>query len=280
VITVGTQSGIKTVEYVNEAGKVRVNAEASGIKYKASSACGISLEGANAKYREGEFVAGVAKLAPEGHPAVALSEGFNELAEPDSVEVQTTHWYKNGAILKEGTKLPIVTWGALALNSAAGSATCHAAGGGYLENPVGGGSGISHLELLGTFECESKKVCPTGQTPEVTAEKLPWAAVVEEPEALVRMRISGVKVFVACVLGGKVESGTKFVTNEASACCKALMPVTGHGTSTTHPGFFEFGAGSGELEKEGSAEATKDTVESELKYVGFGEQDLINTKSP
>jgi hypothetical protein len=87
VISVGTQTGIKAVEYVNESGKVKVNAEATGIKYKASSACGIALEGSNAKYRAGEFVGGVAKLAPEGHPASALSAGFNELEEVDPVEV-------------------------------------------------------------------------------------------------------------------------------------------------------------------------------------------------
>ena len=87
VITVGSQTGIKAIEYINEAGKVKVNAEASAIKYKATSACGIALEGENAKYRAGEFVGGVAKLAPEGHPAVALSEGFNELGEIDPVEV-------------------------------------------------------------------------------------------------------------------------------------------------------------------------------------------------
>jgi hypothetical protein len=77
-ISVGGQSGLKAVEYVNESGgKVKVAAEIGSIHWVATSGCGIGLLGTGGQYRQGEVVAGVAKLSPAGKPALALSEGIN-----------------------------------------------------------------------------------------------------------------------------------------------------------------------------------------------------------
>src|SRR5262249_30318120 len=56
IIEVGPQTGLKTIEYVNEQPKEKVNAEVNNITYKATSACGLIIkEGNNGLYREGEF---------------------------------------------------------------------------------------------------------------------------------------------------------------------------------------------------------------------------------
>ena len=192
----------------------------------------------------------------------------------------TPHWYLNGARAIEGERAAVVGWGTLALTSSAGSVTCHTASGGYVENPVGGGPGVGETEAFATFDCESEKICPVGTTTEVSAESLPWASVLEVAAGVIRMRSTGVKEFVKCVTGGKVEGGTKFLTNEASVCCKAWAPADRHGTSALHAGFLEFDPGSGELEAEGSKEAVKAKTEGEVKLIGYAEQEVINTKNP
>jgi hypothetical protein len=192
----------------------------------------------------------------------------------------TPHWYVNGARATEGERVFVVGWGTLALTSSAGSVTCHTASGGYVESPVGGGAGVGETEAFATFDCESEKICPAGTTTEVSAESLPWASVLEVAAGVTRMRSTGVKVFIKCVTGGKVEGGTKFLTNEASVCCKAWTPADRHGISALHAGFLEFDPGSGELEAEGSKEAVKAKTEGEVKIIGYTEQEAINTKNP
>jgi len=77
VISVGSQSGLKTIEYVNLTGKVDVNAKVGSILWKAASACGLAgTEGTNAKYEEGELTAVTEINKLTGKPARALSEGF------------------------------------------------------------------------------------------------------------------------------------------------------------------------------------------------------------
>jgi hypothetical protein len=192
----------------------------------------------------------------------------------------TPHWYRNGARATEGERVPVIGWGTLALISSAGNVTCHTASGGYVESPVGGGAGVGEAQAFATFDCESEKICPLGATTEVSAESLPWESVLEVAAGVTRMRSTGVKEFVKCVAGGKVEGGTKFLTNEASVCCKAWAPTDRHGTSALHPGLLEFDAGSGELEAEGSKEAVKAKTEGDVKLLGYAEQELIDTKNP
>jgi hypothetical protein len=86
-ISVPAQSGLKAIEYVNEpGGKVKVAAEAGSIHWEATSGCGIGLSGTSGEYRQGEIVAGVAKLSPAGKPALADAEGIKE-GFPDAIMV-------------------------------------------------------------------------------------------------------------------------------------------------------------------------------------------------
>ena len=51
-------------------------------------------------------------------------------------------------------------------------------------------------------------------------------------------------------------------------------------TSASHPGFLEFDAGSGTLEREGSSGGVLGKIEGALKMLGFEEEQLISTKNP
>jgi hypothetical protein len=75
-----------SIEFRNEHGKLRVNAEVI-VLWDASSECGFAAPEGIGAYREGEAVGSVTKLAPPGHPASAILEGFNSLNEADPIEV-------------------------------------------------------------------------------------------------------------------------------------------------------------------------------------------------
>jgi hypothetical protein len=81
-IKIKAQTGLGTVEYVNEAGgKVKVNAKVTGITFSSAKCpAGVATSGTNGIYREGKF-------SKRGEPelgtgaASALAEGFNSSGE-------------------------------------------------------------------------------------------------------------------------------------------------------------------------------------------------------
>jgi len=75
-----------SIEFRNENGKLRINAEVID-RWNASSECGFAVLRGIGAYREGEAVGSITKLAPPGHPASALLEGFNSLNEADPIEI-------------------------------------------------------------------------------------------------------------------------------------------------------------------------------------------------
>jgi len=91
-IKIPGQTGLKTVEYVNEgagsSAKTKTNADVTGITWSATGACGLKESaGANGEYREGKLSAlGIPELG--SGPASTLSEAFNELEEPDGILVE------------------------------------------------------------------------------------------------------------------------------------------------------------------------------------------------
>jgi hypothetical protein len=91
-IKIPGQTGLKTVEYVNEgtgsSAKTLVNARVSGITWTTTGACGLKESaGTNGEYREGKVSSlGIPELGTG--PASALSEGFTELEEPDGISVE------------------------------------------------------------------------------------------------------------------------------------------------------------------------------------------------
>ncbi|HEV2943973.1 MAG TPA: hypothetical protein VGX26_02520, partial [Solirubrobacteraceae bacterium] len=184
-----------------------------------------------------------------------------------------------------------VGWGTIALKGVKGGTPgsfimCHDVAAGTAANPGGGapatdtvpGSGL--IQVFATFDCESEGICPLGSTPGLLAEELAWTNQLEIVAGIVRQKTTGIKLFVTCSTGKKVEGGVKFVSSEATICCKGLTPASKRGTSALYPGFLEFGAGSGELDLEGDEkhETTLVAPEGELKLLGYDEQQLIRTK--
>jgi hypothetical protein len=191
----------------------------------------------------------------------------------------TPHWYKNGVLAKG--KVGTIEWGTLSLaTSTGGSVTCHTAEGGYLENPTGGAAGVGAIEVFGSYNCESKKVCPVGATAMLVAERLPWAVVLEQAGEVTRARTTGVKESVECIVSGHGERVAVFVTNEHHTCCEALGPRIFTGTSAVFPSYFEFEGGVSGLEQEGSNGALTAGIEGELKTLGFAAQEMIGARNP
>jgi hypothetical protein len=103
---------------------------------------------------------------------------------PAVAQATTPHWYKNGVILSQGTQLPVVLFGGPvkieATSTNDGEFRCRVSGGGYVENPIGGGAGIGRIENFGFYRCEAptweeeaKRKFGTQGGAEVRTENLP-----------------------------------------------------------------------------------------------------------
>jgi hypothetical protein len=176
-------------------------------------------------------------------------------------------YYANGGLVGSAP-VTIVAWGTLALKKVVGGTgelVCHAVEAGTIGNPVGGGTGLASTQAFATFNCEST-TCPF--TSVVTAESLPWSSKLEAPQSVVRTPTTGIKVGVDCQRERKSEGRETFVGADA--------PIFRHGTSALHPGFVEFDAGAGTLEREGSKGGVLAKLEGEVKVLGYDEQELIS----
>ncbi len=70
------------------------------------------------------------------------------------------HWFKSGTKLKQGTKVPIVSWGGAANvspNGASAEVNCKTVASGNIENPVGGASGRGETTSASYYECKAPK---------------------------------------------------------------------------------------------------------------------------
>ena len=179
------------------------------------------------------------------------------------------HYYSNGVVAGSEPET-VVGWGTLALKTAVGGSgevTCHTAQAGTVENPGGGLAGVGSTQVFATFDCESTS-CPF--TSVVTAQALPWPSVLEAEGTLIRAKTAGIKATTDCQKEGKSEGSVAFVG--------ADQPSFHKGVSALHPGFLEYDAGSGALEKEGSKGGVQDQIEGEVKILGYEEQELISAK--
>ncbi len=189
------------------------------------------------------------------------------------------HYYSNGELVGSAPTTSIA-WGTIRLANVKGGipgsfVTCHSAGAGTMFNPAGGAAGEGLTQVFATFDCESEGICPAGMSTAVVAENLPWHNILtEEVVGTIRQETTGVKLFIECLVGETAESGSKFVIGAGE---NGLRPKAGKGTSALHPGFFEFGEGSGELEVEGSGGAVTRRAEGAVKILGYNAQELITT---
>jgi len=211
-------------------------------------------------------------------PASAL--GSAEITWPSCVAPNCPHLYKNGVLQKAKTPLPGIAWGTLKFTSASpyGEVECHTISAGFMENPTGGGSAIGKVQGHFPYECESASCKASGGTAiELTPENLPWSTEATEVEGgAFRMR-TGNRIKAAGAVFLRVNcvgvKNTQFFAEDAP---KALNNGISIGSAPEEEEFDQ--PGSGELESE--AGGLKLALAGNVKFEGYGEEELIEVKNP
>jgi hypothetical protein len=187
------------------------------------------------------------------------------------------HWYKNAALAKEGVRVPTIGWGTLTLTSSEGAVTCHTLTAGYVENPVGGGPGVSAIQSFATYEC-AEAGCP--METRLEAFKEPWSAELLQEEGTTRNEMTNVEVVAGCWTAAPSGSGNAS-TSERGSPVAALLPFAGtltpkikNGNTAGKPSHIEYGAGSGKLE---NASVGAGTTTGSVALLGYNGQELITS---
>jgi hypothetical protein len=203
------------------------------------------------------------------------------------------HVYKNGVIGGEGKPLREILWGTLKIrNKTLGEIECHTVWGGFLENPAGGGAAKGQVQGVYAYECVDA-VCTTtlgGKAIRVTPGKLPWLREVIEPKPGEFREKFGHK---GPTLGQKPNELTEPEFVDFTENCEGIatgevfgemdLLVMNNGTT--------IGSGPGESKMEPeSANPESHNLESEvfgtnevegnLKFEGYGTEELIEVKNP
>jgi len=233
---------------------------------------------------------------------------------PVAAQSATQHWYKSGSILPEGESIPVVQFGGeinIEHNSALGGPNCRTAGGGTVENPVGGGAGVGRTNSLGFYECkapqceaqvkektglEGAMTITTQNNPAATKEPgFPgWSNVLEESTVAgvssIREKIGEpfVTFKTPSPLGMIRETEACMVKSTGQVLVEAILegelkPEIGaakkgnlNGTSAGKPSSARFElASTGALH---STTAVEETWIGPLKYLGYNEQEPIAVK--
>jgi hypothetical protein len=225
-----------------------------------------------------------------------------------SVAQAAPHYYKNGSLLAEGTKLPTLAWGKLTLVSSKGGTPveCENAVGGYVENPVGGGAGKSETNGWAAYNCKDEE-CELGggkigvifenEASPGQALRLAWPGELTEAKVgTIRDKSTNVRVYTHCQFvalapveragtgpfAGLEEKESKEYNAPGSTTCTTASPGTSeakvkNGTNAEKPSKTEFDSGAGELE---CGTGGKGITGGTLKVSGFIETELIQTKNP
>jgi len=238
-------------------------------------------------------------------PIVAVAA----LAAMPAVSQAAPHYYRNGVLIPEGTKVPILEWGRLTMEGEPGGGvfSCPTVTGGFVENPIGGEAGIGATEAFSTYHCENVE-CPAGPI-ELAGKKyekafavtyppqyLPWRSVLIEPEAgKIRADTSGVVEQVGCyatpLTRAEMERETASGPGEdelfplaATVTCVTTppeheqTPLVEKGTSAASPTKLVFDAKADTLSCAGGAFDGK-TLKS-LKLIGYNASELISVRNP
>jgi hypothetical protein len=207
---------------------------------------------------------------------------------PVAAQAEGTHIYKNGTRIAEGVRVSVIGWwaGTSTLESPAGKVTCKGIGGGYVENPKGGGPGVGVAQTEASYECATAE-CPA----ETRAEGIinnsgnangsrGWVGHIVEQEGTSRLETTGIEVVIGCWTAGPSGPGN-VSTSERGSPLAPLLPFKGtstpklkNGVSAGKPSKVEFGPGSGELSNEtvGGGKTT-----GSFAVLGYNEQELITT---
>jgi len=198
-------------------------------------------------------MSGAAQAAPHWFVCEKLGTETGKFTDSECEKAGKGFWEWVKA--KEAPKTQVITFGKLTLTTSTGATiTCKVLDGGNAWNTEAAGK--DEILAFTNYECtiSPESACKKGLA--LTAEGLSeggfWPSVLEEPEAkVIRDKIEGIKIRFTCTEPAisLLFSGTlkpKFVLG--------------------HPSFFEFGAGSGELEAPGPVKATvtgKDFIETD-----------------
>lgn len=203
------------------------------------------------------------------------------------------HYRVNGNPTIPAPGVTSIAWGTITLAATEGSPTgaklvCHNAAAGTLFNPGGeaGAAGEGLTQVFATFDCEQLKICPAEAetTSNVAAKNLPWKNLLTEAVVgELRQETTGVKVIVECLAAKVKISEIPYIIGKKKGSSEAELgqrPLEQAGTGALHPGFLEFGLGSGELEVEGSLGVVRGKTEGSVKALGYVAQELISTSNP
>jgi len=189
-----------------------------------------------------------------------------------AASLAASHYFKNNVLIKEGTQVPVISWGTLTLsNEATGSVTCQNAASGYVENPAGGGAGKGLTQTFTPYNCVSAG-CPAVMEVKSHKDQNDIGAAAGEgwpstlTEAPIRAVTTGVEVEVKCWL----PPAEVFLDVEYTG---SNQPLNKNGTSSGKPSFEEFDAASGTLESVVGPGKTEKTI----KIEGYNEQEVITS---
>jgi len=234
------------------------------------------------------------------------------LATVPAVSQAEPHYYRNGVLIPEGVRVPILEWGKLNMEPESGGlvgdeATCANVAGGFVENPIGDEAGIGVTENFASYDCEQIE-CPAGMI-EIGGKEyekvfeiiyppqgLPWPSLLIEPEGgKVRVDTSGVVEQLGCyatpLTRAEMERKTASGPGEgelfplaATVTCVTeppeheQAPSFENGTSAGSPSKVIFDRKAGNLSCAGGA--FEGRVLKSLKVIGYNASELITVKSP
>ncbi len=198
-------------------------------------------------------------------------------------------WNVNSVPTATGVHTPVIMWGPISYKfSNSTEITCENAAIGDVYNSSSS-SMIGEVEGFATADCESATYCP-GESIELVGDKTRfnsggitgWPMFIHDTSPpRVEFAISlTLRVFCANAEGNKTTFVMGLRPGSPFFAVEPLAPFgIKKGTSAKSPGFFEFDAGSGNLEKfEGPGESLTVKLEGEVKILGYEEQELINRK--
>jgi hypothetical protein len=215
---------------------------------------------------------------------------------------QAAKYYRSGALIAEGEKVPIVQWGTLTSACEpclAPITTCAYAAAGFVENGAETGEGAT--TTFAAYNCVNAG-CPPGKIKveggeyekefSVTATKLPWPNALIEEEGI-RVNSTGTQISLGCVAHGLSNTsppgGTEIGQPGAQepfylalpTVCVATpesqqKPLAVNGKNTTVTSSLQFDAKAGSLRCAGGA--VLDKTAGKLKVMGYKESELITAK--
>jgi hypothetical protein len=184
---------------------------------------------------------------------------------PVAAQAAEPHWYVNGVLLKEGRKVPTISFGKVDFRISGGQSNCKWEAAGEIENPTGGLRGIDAVTQWHAYECIAPG-CP-GTITLIGENVSKWLTFLRRSGEAVQDQWTGVEMRNECTVGEEKAFNELFHGE--------LFPTVHSGTSAAKPAFEEFNdAESGEL----TSEIGPASLVGKDKMIGFEEQEVIGAR--